>query len=492
MIIKNEEKYLERCLSSAKEITDEIVIVDTGSTDNSKQIAQSFGAKTFDYKWCNDFSAARNFALEKSTGDWILYLDADEEINQHSIPEIQKIKNTKQTKAFNCKIRNVNEFTGRESLMTYPRLFPNIKSLAFQGKVHEQILTSLKSNNIKIENSNIEIIHYGYNLSKEDFKKKAERNLKLLLDEYACNKSPYVEFQIGQTYNILENGEQAAKYFQLAVKDKNLERDYLSTAHRVLSHYYLEKMNMDEAANHIEKSIQYDDRQPVSFLHRARLNSLTNQKEKCFSDIEKVMNVIYNLRETTDEYLQIITISEEEVFCEAIKYSLMFDETEKFKFYFSEYEKRCSNLTLRFIPDFIDIIKSIAEKKKIPTEISGCKLEERHLEIFILLIKKLNVNYEIYFSVFENWFNKSFLFNKEYGMLLLAKGELELAEEKLSTAQLLNDNDPSVYFFLLSVFISKNQIDKAKKHIEKIESKFSLNKQLLSKINMIKEKLFHT
>ena len=78
MIIRNEQYYLADCLDSIKEIVDEIVIVDTGSTDQGKNIAQSFGARVFDFPWCDDFAAARNESLRHSRGEWILYIDADE------------------------------------------------------------------------------------------------------------------------------------------------------------------------------------------------------------------------------------------------------------------------------------------------------------------------------------------------------------------------------------------------------------------------------
>ncbi len=85
MIVKNEEKYLEDCLKSVRGVADEIVIVDTGSTDHTIEIAQEYNAKLFHYTWINDFSAARNYALEKSTGDWVLYLDADERLSKSSL-----------------------------------------------------------------------------------------------------------------------------------------------------------------------------------------------------------------------------------------------------------------------------------------------------------------------------------------------------------------------------------------------------------------------
>jgi glycosyltransferase involved in cell wall biosynthesis len=89
MIVKNEEKYLKECLDSVKDIVGEIVIVDTGSTDNTQKIASEYGASLFQFEWINDFSAARNFALSKSKGEWILYLDADERITNESRKIIQ-------------------------------------------------------------------------------------------------------------------------------------------------------------------------------------------------------------------------------------------------------------------------------------------------------------------------------------------------------------------------------------------------------------------
>ncbi|WP_233476275.1 glycosyltransferase family 2 protein [Paenibacillus sonchi] len=96
MIVKDEEALLSRCLESVKGIADEIIIVDTGSTDRTKQIAENYGAKIYDYVWSNDFAAARNESLRHAAGKWILVLDADEYLgsNDHSkwIEFLQKEK----------------------------------------------------------------------------------------------------------------------------------------------------------------------------------------------------------------------------------------------------------------------------------------------------------------------------------------------------------------------------------------------------------------
>lgn len=77
MIVKDEAEHLPRCLESCAGLFDEIVVVDTGSTDDTKEIAQSFGAKVFDFEWCDDFAAARNESLRHATGEWMMWLDAD-------------------------------------------------------------------------------------------------------------------------------------------------------------------------------------------------------------------------------------------------------------------------------------------------------------------------------------------------------------------------------------------------------------------------------
>ena len=180
MIVKNEEKHLARCLSSVKGVADEIVIVDTGSSDKTIEIAESFGAKIFHFDWVNDFSAARNFALSKCSGDWILYLDADEELNPDCIEEVKKYKSHKPAGVY-CTVKSLGSSIANESVMKYPRLFANVPGVEFVGKVHEQIIDSLRKNKIPLVESEIEIIHHGYAIDEDGLRKKKERNLSLLL-----------------------------------------------------------------------------------------------------------------------------------------------------------------------------------------------------------------------------------------------------------------------------------------------------------------------
>ena len=94
MIVKNEEKILERCLASIHDLVDEIIIVDTGSKDNTKESAYKFNAKVFDFEWCDDFSAARNFSFSKAEKDYILWLDADDVLLEEDRDKFRNLKKT--------------------------------------------------------------------------------------------------------------------------------------------------------------------------------------------------------------------------------------------------------------------------------------------------------------------------------------------------------------------------------------------------------------
>ncbi|HVO75775.1 MAG TPA: glycosyltransferase family 2 protein, partial [Ignavibacteriaceae bacterium] len=251
IIVKNEEKYLRECLESVKDIADEIVLADTGSTDNTVDIAREFNAEIHHFKWIDDFSAARNFALGKCTGSWILYLDADERLSGNSLNELKNIAGREELLGCRCLVKSVNESNGKPNFMMYTRLFRNSPNLKFTGKVHEQIDESLIANGYKIEDTAIEIIHIGYNIPGKALEQKAKRNLKLLIQEFEKNKSSYNAWQIANTYSVLEDHERANQYYQLAVKDEDLNKSYKAFAFMNLAAFEFKKHNLNQAAEYL-------------------------------------------------------------------------------------------------------------------------------------------------------------------------------------------------------------------------------------------------
>ena len=182
MIVKNEKTNLGACLNSAKDLADEIIIVDTGSTDGTQDIARSFGATVIQSEWKNDFSLARNDSISAAKGKWIIWLDADDRILETDKLALKKL--TEQDpdihpKAYGILIKNTQDNGLTGSVFNQIRIFPNRPELRFRAPVHEQILPAIEEQNIPVEYKNIKILHTGYT-DTETSKAKQIRNKNIL------------------------------------------------------------------------------------------------------------------------------------------------------------------------------------------------------------------------------------------------------------------------------------------------------------------------
>ena len=192
MIVKNEEKNIEKALSWAKGIVTEQIVVDTGSTDRTVEIAESMGAKVFHFRWINDFSAAKNYAIEQARGNWIAFLDADEYIPPEDakklLPLLKRLHAEPEMRAkwfaLNFPMAHVDENGKPFAIHDQERLFRNLPSVRYIGRIHEQI--DVPGENIAHVDE-ITVIHTGYAKSIYDEANKAERNVELLRAELAQN-----------------------------------------------------------------------------------------------------------------------------------------------------------------------------------------------------------------------------------------------------------------------------------------------------------------
>ena len=225
-IVKNSADDLKISLGSLGKSVDEIIVVDTGSTDSTVEVAESFGAKVFYREWDDDFSAPRNLALEKATGDWIIFLDADEfftnATKKNIRPAIEQLEKFKKSGLL-VHLVNVDKNFGNKILDTnfVLRIFKNKKNLHYVGKIHEEIRVgeNLLSDITFAPPNILTIYHTGYSESLN--KAKAERNLKLLLEELAETQEPQrIYGYIAECYNGLDDFENAEKFARLEVSKK--------------------------------------------------------------------------------------------------------------------------------------------------------------------------------------------------------------------------------------------------------------------------------
>ncbi len=286
MIVKDEIDVFERCISSVKEnmgtIIDEMIVVDTGSTDGTRELAEEMNCKVYDFEWCDDFSKARNYSASKAKNDWILVLDADEYIiSKFSRGKIKKICN-KDNKdyAFTVNIQNIGSDGNIINTAVVARLY-NKKTYEFNYMIHEQLRHTGKKDTVNV-NCQMIIKHTGYLKEVMEAKDKTTKYKKLLQNQLKVEPdNPYMLGQLGAIYHIEEDYEKAMEYLgKVVFNDKCVKLEYYSTM--VVKYLKcLVALESYEAGLIFENVWQYcvDDDTYVYFM--AKIYFETNNYEKC-------------------------------------------------------------------------------------------------------------------------------------------------------------------------------------------------------------------
>ncbi len=233
MIVKDEEGSLPACLKAADGVADEVIVVDTGSTDGTKAIAQGYrDVRFFDFPWADDFASARNFSLGKATGDWILVLDADEVIESGARRKLADFAAGGERVG---QVEIVSEFLSdgevRQSSSLISRFFPNKGEYRYEGAIHEQIVQQgdmsqagrdvprLEQDAPRVGRTGVVVAHSGYSGEMAAQKKKGERNLRILLAALERQpQDPYLAYQAGRTYFVMNDYRQARPYLEKALQ----------------------------------------------------------------------------------------------------------------------------------------------------------------------------------------------------------------------------------------------------------------------------------
>lgn len=258
MIVKNEEDNLRDCLNCVTPFADEIIIVDTGSTDGTKRIADSFSARIYDFPWNDSFSDARNESIRHAKGDWILWLDADDRIDKKWADLLGRLKHVSPEDVVYCfEIVNTTA-EGNPSSFMQMRMFPNNKNLRFSGRIHESIGKSAVDGGMKIEYTDLKIIHAGYH-TPEEVQRKMFRNLRLLEMDLAENPMGTAHlYELAQTHRALGNHKKALELLLRIMdipEEKQLQKQVYAQTPADIAQIFLEQNNLPEAGKWVEKAI---------------------------------------------------------------------------------------------------------------------------------------------------------------------------------------------------------------------------------------------
>lgn len=296
MIVKNEEAVISRCINSYKAVVDEIIVVDTGSVDKTREIAMGLNAKVYDFKWDDDFAAAKNFALDKATGDWVIFLDADEYFSDDlakNIPNLIQKYGKENRKIILAKMLNIDEDDG-EILCDFlqARIFKNEIGIRYVGRIHESLKsTREKIEAVLVEEKELKIIHTGY--SKRITKEKAERNLNLLLKELEQgNTDPRLYSYIATSYSTLNQPKKAIEY----------SKKYLSSGAKMdgmdSKLYYLLIADMmavdsdfDEVYGVIKEALEKFRDNPMPYAYLGQLYYAQKEYQNAIEAFEKAIDL---------------------------------------------------------------------------------------------------------------------------------------------------------------------------------------------------------
>ena len=300
-IVKNEEKNLPLSLETVKDFADELIIVDTGSTDATKRIALDAGATVLDFVWHDDFAAARNFALDHATGDWIVFPDADEgfltpEKVRDKISEIDAIRPPVDA----VMVTRVNmdpETEKNQGNDRAVRLFRNTPEIRYQGRIHENITHASGGFLLYHDDGKLTVYHTGY--AKSVGMEKTERNFRLLQQEIAeCGERPERYFELAGCYFDFGDYRKAMKYAILA-----LDSSWQSASSRVPRfHIAIESMRrldwpLENQLALADKALAEYPRQPEFYGERGMILCALGRLAEARASLCKALE-IYKNKET--------------------------------------------------------------------------------------------------------------------------------------------------------------------------------------------------
>jgi tetratricopeptide (TPR) repeat protein len=299
MIVKNEADCLADCLASVVGVVDEIVVVDTGSTDDSGAIAQGFGARVIPFEWVDDFSAARNESLRHATGDWILVLDADERLAPGHGPALRALLSDASVAGYSLVIENRVGSAHDYSSQHAPafRLFRNMPTIRYAGRIHEDASASARQTGMALKPSTVRIVHLGYLSDWREAKRKRERNLPLLERQVAEQPdSGFACFNLAEALKLMDRLDQAEWYYRRALSLLKRQRvspqtPYYANLYFSLADLYRLKRDFKTAHQVLDEAIALYPTLPDLTYTKGLAHHDSGEHERAIAQFERCLSL---------------------------------------------------------------------------------------------------------------------------------------------------------------------------------------------------------
>ncbi|MCW3058182.1 MAG: hypothetical protein JWQ02_3 [Capsulimonas sp.] len=294
MIVKNEERVLGHCLQSIKPWVDEIIIVDTGSTDKTVAIAEEHGARVFHFPWTDSFSEARNVSLSHATCDWILWMDADDTIPEHCGAKLRELALLAEAKVTGLIMQVHIPPAPSEvgfTVVDHVKLFRNHLGLQFEGRIHEQILEPIYRIGGMVQRSDLYVVHSGYDYTPEGQAHKRERDLTLLAKDLADRPDhPFVLFNIGMTAYHLKDYPKAVSALERCLAVSGPKESTVRKVYAMLAGCALEQRELLGAKRWIEMGLNLFPKDPELLFRAGIVYKETGDLSKAESSYLKLLN----------------------------------------------------------------------------------------------------------------------------------------------------------------------------------------------------------
>lgn len=309
MIVRDSSRTLPAALASVQPWVDEMVVVDTGSKDNTPEIARESGARVFHFPWCDDFAAARNESLRHARGQWLFWMDSDDTIDAENGRKLRELANRPIEQSPLAYVMQVHcpgpPVDGQMdyTVVDHVKMFRNLPELRFGGRIHEQILPAIRRLNGEIGWTDIFVVHSGSDHSPKGRCRKQQRDLHLLELELQDHPDhPFALFNLGMTYGDMNRHQQAVDVLKRCLQISKPAESHIRKAYALLVCSLTQLERLDDAWQWCQTGLNLFHNDPeLQFrsgliAHRkgnldeaasAYNSALANRDERHFSSIDR-------------------------------------------------------------------------------------------------------------------------------------------------------------------------------------------------------------